>query len=78
MPNFNSLAGLEVAEKFVVVVVGWNMWLLWVLTITYHYGSPCIYEKMKILLVTVVQFLLYVIYVQVYDLIIRCKVMYTF
>ena len=23
MPNFSSLAGLEVAEKFVVVVVGW-------------------------------------------------------
>ena len=23
MPNFGSLAGLEVAEKFVVVVVGW-------------------------------------------------------
>ena len=23
MPNFCSLAGLEVAEKFVVVVVGW-------------------------------------------------------
>ena len=23
VPNFSSLAGLEVAEKFVVVVVGW-------------------------------------------------------
>ena len=23
MPNFSSLAGLEVDEKFVVVVVGW-------------------------------------------------------
>ena len=24
MPNFSSLAGLEVAEKFVVVVGGWG------------------------------------------------------
>ena len=24
MPNFSSLAGLEVGEKFVVVVVGWG------------------------------------------------------
>ena len=24
MPNFSSIAGLEVAEKFVVVVVGWG------------------------------------------------------
>ena len=24
MPNFSSLAGLEVPEKFVVVVVGWG------------------------------------------------------
>ena len=32
MPNFSSLAGLEVAEKFVVGGVGvvgwWNTWLL--------------------------------------------------
>ena len=30
MPNFSSLAGLEVPEKFVVVVVvvGWVTWLL--------------------------------------------------
>ena len=29
VPNFSSLAGLEVADKFVVVVVGWwNTWLL--------------------------------------------------
>ena len=26
MPNFSSLAGLEVAEKFVVVVGGWGGW----------------------------------------------------
>ena len=28
MPNFSSLAGLEVAEKF-VVVVGWGGWGVW-------------------------------------------------
>ena len=26
MPNFSSLAGLEVAEKFVLVVGGWGEW----------------------------------------------------
>ena len=31
MPNFSSLAGLEVAEKFGLVGGGvGNMWLLWV------------------------------------------------
>ena len=35
MPNFSSLAGLEVAEKFVVVVVGWvGWWNTWLLCLT--------------------------------------------
>ena len=34
MPNFSSLAGLEVAEKFVVVVVGWVVELVNVTTMS--------------------------------------------
>ena len=35
MQNFSSLAGLEVAEKFVVVGgVGWGGWNTWLLCLT--------------------------------------------
>ena len=39
MPNFSSLAGLEVAEKFVeVVVVGW--WVEHLATVS-NYNASC-------------------------------------